>query len=99
MSKYQDNAKCYHEEIRRILLREWDPIGVADVAEAQDEYDGYVGQIHGLLIRHEPKQKIVEFLWWVETEHMGLCGNRVHTEHVADRLLQLREEISGKCER
>ena len=32
-------------ELRRLLLVEWDPIGIADVPKAQDEYDSYVGPL------------------------------------------------------
>ena len=39
MSDYKDRAQRYHHAIREILLRDWDPVGVADVPEAQDEYD------------------------------------------------------------
>jgi len=73
-------------------MREWDPIGVAGVVEAQDEYDSYISQIFGILIRHEPKQKLVDYLWWAETEHMGLYGNRQRTERVADSLIGLSNE-------
>ncbi len=38
-------GRAIQESIRQVLLREWDPIGVRDVAEAQDEYDGYVGGV------------------------------------------------------
>jgi hypothetical protein len=31
--------------IRRILMSEWDPIGVNDTPEAADEYDGYIGPV------------------------------------------------------
>ena len=34
------------EELRDLLYREWDPIGVKDLAEdSADEYDAYAGQI------------------------------------------------------
>jgi len=95
MSEHLDRARRYHYGIRRILLREWDPIGVADVAEAQDEYDSYVSKIHGMLIRHEPRHKLVDHLWWIETDNMGLAGNRRRTEAIADRLLELRDELEG----
>ena len=49
MSDHVDRARRYHDGIRRILLNDWDPIGVADIAEAQDEYDSYVGKIYGML--------------------------------------------------
>ena len=95
MSEHLDRARQYHEAIRGVLLRAWDPIGVADEPAAQDEYDGYAHEIHGMLIRHEPRHRLVDHLWWVETQHMGLLGNRRHTEAIADRLLALRDEIEA----
>lgn len=33
-------------ELREILYRDWDPIGVKDLADgSEDEYDAYVGQL------------------------------------------------------
>lgn len=93
MSKHLDRARRYHEGIRRILLRDWDPIGVADVAEAQDEYDSYIGKIYGMLTRHEPPRKLMDHVWWIETDHMRLAGNRQRTEATANRLLRLRDEL------
>ena len=69
----------YHHAIRKVLLREWDPIGVVDEPEAQDEYDAYIHEIHGMLIRHETRHKLIDHLWWIETEHMGLFGNLTRT--------------------
>jgi hypothetical protein len=93
MSQGLDRARRYHEAIRGLLLREWDPIGVAHEPAAQDEYDGYVHEIHGMLIRQEPRHRLVDHLWRVETQHMGLLGNRRHTEAIADSLLALRDKI------
>lgn len=42
MSEFWDRAMRYHQAIREALMKEWDPIGVAHIPEAQDEYDGYV---------------------------------------------------------
>lgn len=93
MSERLDRARRYHEAIHDVLLHGWDPIGVSDEPNAQDEYDGYIHEIHGILIRHEPKHKLFDHLWWIETVHMGLFGNRSRTEAAADRLIKLREEI------
>jgi len=92
---YRDRARRYHDGIHDVLLRQWDPIGVANVPEAQDEYDGYVGEVYGMLIRHESRDKVFDFLWWVETENMGLRGNRPHTERIAGKLVKLREDIES----
>jgi hypothetical protein len=95
MSEYLDRAKLYHVEIRRILLQDWDPIGVSHVPEAQDEYDSYVGEIHGMLIRHEAKHKLFDHLWWIETKHMCLFGSWRRTNRVVDNLIRLREHIES----
>jgi hypothetical protein len=38
-------------EIRALLMAEWDPIGVADIPEAQTEYDSYIGLLADRLRR------------------------------------------------
>ena len=35
--------------IRRLLMEEWDPIGVKGIPEAADEYDSYRGAVAGML--------------------------------------------------
>jgi hypothetical protein len=80
-----------HQEIRRVLLEEWDPIGVRGIPEAQDEYDGYVPDVHRLLMRRASALEVFEYLWQVEAEHMGLPGNRAHTQEIAARLVALAE--------
>jgi hypothetical protein len=95
MSERLQRAKSHQKAIRTLLMREWDPIGVADVPQAQDEYDSYIPQIYGILIRCEPKHKLADFLWWAETENMGLFGNRRRTEHIADLLMQIGDSTAG----
>jgi hypothetical protein len=95
MSERLQRAKSYQDAIRDVLMREWDPIGVAGVPQAQDEYDGYINEIYGLLIRREPRHKLVDFLWWAETQHMCLYGNRQRTERTADTLLKIVENAGA----
>ena len=95
MNNFKDRAKIYHQRIREALLNEWDPIGVSEIPEASSEYDGYVGDIYRLLIQRASEHEIFNFLWWVEVEHMGLCGNRQRTEKFAIRLIRIIEEVEG----
>ena len=93
MSEELDRARRYQKAIREALLHEWDPIGVSDIPEAQDEYDSYVGAVYKLLITKRPQSEIFDYLWWLETEHMGLSGDRQGTEAFVDRLLRLPAEL------
>lgn len=55
-----------------MLLTRWDPIGVRDVPEAQDEYDSYVFDVYELLVSGASEQDIVDHLYRVERLNMGL---------------------------
>jgi hypothetical protein len=94
MSEYHERARHYQAAIRIVLLAEWDPIGISEIPEAQDEYDSYVGGVYSLLTRrYVDRHEVFAHLWQIETEYMGLNGNRPHTEAVVDRLLRLRDEM------
>lgn len=47
-NKYQSREN--RAKIREILIQEWDPIGVRDVPQAQDEYDSYIGRVYVMLM-------------------------------------------------
>jgi len=82
-------AKEIQERIRQVLLHEWDPIGVSDMPEAQDEYDSYVGGIYRLLASGASEYQIIERLYNLETVSMGLTGNRERLKRVAGKLAEL----------
>ncbi len=93
MSDNLDRAKRYHVAIRELLLNEWDPIGVAQISEAADEYDSYVPMVYKMLITKVPKHELFDYLWWLETEHMGLTGDRGRTEEFTNRLLNIENDV------
>lgn len=91
-------AKRCCDAIRKALFQEWDPIGVRDLCGPEDEYDSYVMPLYELLLQRSPVQRIFEYLWWLETEHMGLPGDRQRTLHFAERLARLPDELGGSSE-
>jgi hypothetical protein len=95
MSDYKDRARRYHQAIREILLRDWDPIEVGAVAQAQDEYDSYIPGIYGRLIHRISEQELFDHLWQIETEHMGLFGNRGKTQQAVRKLLLLNTQLES----
>lgn len=58
--------------MRHVLLDVWDPIGVKDEPNAQDEYDGYIGRLYELLVSRAPNSELVDYLYWAVHDNMGL---------------------------
>ena len=83
--------------IREILLRDWDPIGVQDVPEAQDEYDSYVGGIEGLLHRGASVEEIAAHLAKIEGESMGLPASAALRLPAAMKLRGIMGKIEGRA--
>lgn len=87
-----DRARQIQEDIRDVLLREWDPIGIVDVPEAQDEYDSYVGGVYRLLASGASQDQLVEHLRQIEIAQMGLSVPDV--AHHAGWSVKLRAVVS-----
>jgi len=78
------------QSIRCALMQHWDPIGVAHIPEAADEYDSYIGSVYRILTDTRSEEELVEFLHRTETETMGLnARSRDHLREVARKLLGL----------
>ncbi len=65
-------SRMISSQIRKVLLNVWDPIGIQNEPNAQDEYDGYVGEIYGLLVRKATDQEITDRLLYIVQDTMGL---------------------------
>lgn len=59
-------------KIRRVLMGEWDPIGVKDEPKASDEYDFYLDDVLPLRKSDASVERIASYLHQVETERIGL---------------------------
>ena len=82
-----------YRQVDEILHYMWDPIGVAGIAEARDEYHSYLPQIFQLVLKNSEKDKIADYLVEIETERMGLSENKKSALNVAEILLDAREVI------
>jgi hypothetical protein len=73
MSDRRAHADRITDEIRDVLVRDWDPIGVMDDPEwPRDEYDSYIGEIYRYLARGESAEFIAQHLCSIEDSRMGL---------------------------
>jgi hypothetical protein len=58
--------------VRRILMAEWDPIGVDGIPEAADEYDSYVGVVGQMLRDGTTDEELARYLADIRENYMGL---------------------------
>jgi hypothetical protein len=85
IDKYE--SRRIRVDIRHVLMGVWDPIGVKDEPNAQDEYDGYLGGVYKLLVSGASDERIEEHLWQIVTEQMGLDAKKAD---MADTVKALR---------
>jgi len=74
------------DKINEFLLKKWDPIGISTTSGAEDEYFQYAFDIYKIIQRSKSYEKLFEYLWEIETQHMGLKGNKTKTEKFAELL-------------
>src|SRR5437879_6388369 len=77
--------------IRRLLIEEWDPIGVRGIPEAADEYDSYVGVVGQKLREGATRDELKEYLADVRENRMGVGpspAGGTRDAAVANRLLE-----------
>jgi hypothetical protein len=79
------------EEIKGIFLRDWDPIGVAGMPEAADEYDAYAFEVFTSLHKGATATSISEYLDTIETKHMGLSASSGRSGEIASKVIALHE--------
>ena len=87
------NDRRLQIRIRQSLLQDWDPIGIKQFSEAQDEYDSYVLDICEILRRDNSISAILNYLWWLETVHMGLSGQYQTTAAFSKKLFEIGKEL------
>ena len=80
-----------HDQVRRILLNDWDPHNVARTEAAHGTYDVYVAPLSELILAGAGEEEIIHFL--KEREAESMCFPALGTSHLrlaARRLAALR---------
>lgn len=75
--------------VREILLQSWDPIGIAGVAAAGDEYDQYVKPITAMITTGTSADELSGYLVEIEADRMGLKGDYRRAQSVAMKLREI----------
>ena len=89
MGKRDPKLARIWREIHDTLLKEWDPIGIGDAPQAQDEYNSYIAGVYHLLTTRASEEEIYKHLVKIETERMeiGPCPN---TRTAAKKLFMIK---------
>ena len=69
------------DNIKRILLHEWNPIGLSFIPV--DEYDSYINPVYQLLLLGATDGQIVDYLNEVEPVKIGLLPVTLRTSPIA----------------
>jgi hypothetical protein len=78
--------------VRKVLMEEWDPIGVCGEPNATNEYDNYIPAILHLLLSNASVDQLRDYLFEIVDERMGMSppATREHMKPAAEALKKLR---------
>ena len=82
-----------YRQLDEVLHYMWDPIGVAGIAQARDEYYSYLPQVFQLVQGNKSKEEIAKYLVDIEENQMGLSPNKKAAFEIAEVLLNIRKAI------
>ena len=77
------------KRVRAVLLNDCDPIGVAGIPQAADEYDTYAAPIARMIVAGNSISELANHLVEIEVDAMGLKGDQDRARIVATKLLSL----------
>ena len=83
--------------MREIFMRDWDPIGVADIEGAEDEYECYIVKAYVMLMDEGATADALEsYLYDIAINRMGLSPSeyqRKAARKTAETLIAVRSEF------
>ena len=88
--------KELHQRTDEVMHCVWDPIGVAGIPQARDEYGSYLPQVFSMLIERKREDEIAEYLTGIEANRMGLTPASEKASQVASILTDWCETLRGK---
>ena len=84
-----------YKTIDEILWNDWDPIGVNDVPQARDEYQGYLAHIFRLAVEGKSAEHISSSLVATIEGNIGLSADNESCYRVAEKIVDAKNEILG----
>jgi len=86
----EQRASEIQDCIRKVLFRDWDPIGVNDNPKLADEYDSYLAPVYRILTGSRSEDDLIGLLYRTEHDQIGTgCESPEPLRPVARKLLAL----------
>ena len=83
MDERDRRAREIQDDIRSVLLEDWNPIGFP---VPPDEYDAYIGRVYRLLAGGASEAEVARYLEALELRRVGVEVSRETLSEVAARL-------------
>lgn len=90
----RERTRVLSQELRALLLA-WDPIGVRDAPEAQDEYDCLISPLMHKLHDGMAESAIGDWLIHEITDHFGMSANATRERSLATDLVSWWRSATG----
>ena len=85
----KERALKIKDSIRQVLFYDWDPIGINDLTNIDDEYDAYIGPVYRMLIEKCSEDDLVKYLFQLERDSMGMISKS------SERLRPVAQKLMG----
>lgn len=91
---FEPGQMSLRQAVGEVLHYVWDPIGVAGVPQARDEYDGYVDDICNMLCQDSDASSLARHLVCIADQQMGVVGTEERAEFAGRRLVEWRDALA-----
>jgi hypothetical protein len=92
-SRISPKDQALFRAIGEVLHYVWDPIGVAGVPQARDEYDGYVGELFSLIRSGATEVELSSRLEEIAGDRMGLGAAKDRSDEAASAIMDWRDFV------
>lgn len=83
--KFSPEDAGAYEAMDRLLYRQWDPIGVRDIVEAEDEYRMYLPGFWTLVSSGAAPAEVADYLGEIERDRITLETSEEHRRDIATK--------------
>ena len=74
--EHANEATLLLHAIHKVLLKEWDPLGICSIRSMSDEYEDYLPRLFMMICENADESEVFEYLWRIENKIMEFIPNK-----------------------